>query len=76
MGRILKIVGIVVGVFIALFVVAAIVFSLLFDPNDYKEQISTGVKETTGRDLVIEGDIGLSLFPWLAIRMVLSKAGA
>ena len=67
MGRLLKTAGIVVGIVIALLIAVAVIVSLLFDPNDYKDQISTGVKEATGRDLVIEGDIGLSLFPWVAI---------
>ena len=67
MGRLLKIAGVVVGVLVALLIVAAVIVSLLFDPNDYKDQISTGVKDATGRDFVIEGDIGLSLFPWVAI---------
>ncbi|WP_018232771.1 AsmA family protein [Thioalkalivibrio thiocyanodenitrificans] len=40
-----------------------------FDPNDHKERISAAVKEQTGRDLVIEGDIGLSIFPWLALTL-------
>jgi AsmA protein len=69
MGRPLKIIGIVVAAFVALIVIAAIMFSLLFDPNDYKDQISKGVKDATGRDLVIDGDIDLSLFPWLAIEI-------
>jgi AsmA protein len=67
MGRPLKIIGIIIGALVALLVVAAITISLLFDPNDYKDQISAGVKDATGRELVIEGDIGLKLFPWLAI---------
>ena len=40
-----------------------------FDPNDHKDRISAAVKEQTGRDLVIEGDIGLSIFPWLALTL-------
>lgn len=40
-----------------------------FDPNDYKERISAAVKEQTGRDLVIEGEISLSLFPWLGLSL-------
>ena len=69
MGRPLKIIGIIIAAFVALIIGAAIMFSLLFDPNDYKDQISTGVRDATGRDLVIEGDIDLSLFPWLAIEI-------
>ena len=75
MGRTLKTIGIVVGVVVALLVVAAVMFSLLFDPNDYKEQISAGVKDATGRELVIEGDIGLTLFPWLAIEIGRTELG-
>jgi AsmA protein len=40
-----------------------------FDPNAYKERISVAVKDHTGRDLVIEGEIGLSLFPWLGLSL-------
>ena len=75
MGRPLKILGIVIGVVVALLIVAAIMFALVFDPNDYKDQISAGVKDATGRELVIEGDIGLSLFPWLAIDIGKTRLG-
>lgn len=67
MGRPLKILAYLIGAFVALLVVAAIMFVLVFDPNDYKDKISAGVKDATGRDLVIEGELQLSLFPWLAI---------
>ena len=52
---------------IAVFVVAAIALTLFFDPNDFREDIASAVKESTGRELVIEGDIELKIFPWLAI---------
>ena len=63
MSRALKILGILVATAVAVAIFAAIVFVLVFDPNDYKDKISGGVKEATGRDLVIEGDLHLSLFP-------------
>lgn len=75
MGRPLKILAIIIGVFVALLVVAAIIFALVFDPNDYKDKISEGVKDATGRDLVIEGDLQLSLFPWLAIEIGRTELG-
>ena len=75
MSRALKIVGILAATAIALAIFAAIVFVLVFDPNDYKDTISEGVKETTGRDLVIEGDVGLTLFPWLAIELGRTRLG-
>jgi len=77
MGRPLKILAYLIGAFVALLVIAAIMFALVFDPNDYKDKISAGVKDATGRDLVIEGELKLSLFPWLAIdigRMELGNA--
>jgi AsmA protein len=75
MGRPLKIIALLIGAFVALLVVAAIMFALVFDPNDYKDKISAGVKEATGRDLVIEGDLQLSLFPWLAIEVGRTELG-
>ena len=77
MGRLLKIILTVVGAVIALILIIGIVFSILFDPNDYREDIATAVRDETGRDLVIEGDLDVSIFPWLAIeagRTTLSNA--
>ena len=75
MSRALKILGILAATVVAVAIFAAIVFVLIFDPNDYKDTISEGVKETTGRDLVIEGDVKLSLFPWLAIELGKTELG-
>jgi AsmA protein len=50
-------------------------FALVFDPNDYKDKISAGVKDATGRNLVIEGELELSLFPWLAIEIGRTELG-
>ena len=69
MGRIIKYFFYAVGALVALAVVAAISFALLFDPNDYRENISAGVKDATGRDLLIEGDLELEFFPWLAVQI-------
>ncbi len=54
-----------------LFLVAvALVGILIFvDPNEYKGPIVDLVKEQTGRDLVIEGDIDLSVFPWIGLEL-------
>lgn len=50
-----------------LVVVAVVVLPLIIDPNDYKDEIATAVQEKTGRTLEIEGDISLSVFPWLGL---------
>ncbi|HSN52901.1 MAG TPA: AsmA family protein [Woeseiaceae bacterium] len=75
MSRAVKILGILVATAVAVAIFAAIVFVLVFDPNDYKDKISDGVREATGRELVIEGDLSLSLFPWLAIEMGRTELG-
>ncbi|HER34347.1 MAG: AsmA family protein [Halothiobacillaceae bacterium] len=46
-------------------VLAATAFLLTFDPNDYKEQIAVQVEERTGRSIQFNGDLSVTLFPWL-----------
>ena len=67
MGRILKPVLFFIAAVVALLVMAGVAVMLLFDPNDYKEDIQVAARESTGRELVIEGDLSVSIFPWLAI---------
>ena len=64
MARIFKYLLFLLGGFVTLFVLAAVALYLFFDPNDFREEISTSVKNQTGRDLTIEGDITLDIFPW------------
>ncbi|MCK4866257.1 MAG: AsmA family protein [Gammaproteobacteria bacterium] len=52
---------------IALLLIAIIGFAIVFDPNDYKDDVIKIVKDKTGRELSIPGDISLSLFPWIGI---------
>lgn len=68
MSQPLKIVAIVVGAIVALVIAAVIIVPLLFDPNDYKGQIASQARSATGRDLHIEGDLDLSVFPWLGVQ--------
>lgn len=65
MKKLLKIVGIAVLVTIVLLVGAAVALPLLVDPDDVKAQLSARVKEHTGRELSIPGEVELSVFPWL-----------
>jgi AsmA protein len=39
----------------------------VFDPNDYKADIQALVKQHSQLDLKIEGDLSLSVFPWLGV---------
>lgn len=53
---------------IVVLAVAALVITLVYvDPNDYKESIANTIKEETGRDIKIDGDINLSYYPWLGL---------
>jgi AsmA protein len=67
MSRVLKIVGILVGVIVVLIVGVIVAVTLLFDPNDYKSQITDAVAQATGRTLTLEGDLGLDFFPRIAV---------
>ena len=49
MNRVLKILGLVVGAVVLLAVVAAVAVTMLFDPNDYKDEITAAVQDATGR---------------------------
>jgi AsmA protein len=69
MGRILKVLGLVVGALIILFIAVLVAVGLLIDPNDYKGQITAAVDDATGRTLTLEGDLELNLFPRLGIVM-------
>lgn len=76
----LKPLKIVLSVFAAIVLLIAIIVAalpLFFSPNDFKPQIASAVKEKTGRDLTIAGDIELSIFPWLGVtveKLALSNA--
>ncbi len=67
MKRLLKIVGIIVGIIVVLLIALGVYLAVFFDPNNYKDRISQAVQEATGRTLVIEGDLKLTVFPWLGV---------
>ncbi|HXF15463.1 MAG TPA: AsmA family protein [Burkholderiales bacterium] len=55
---------------VVLALAAALAFiAATFDPNQYKTQAATFVKDKTQRTLTIEGDIRLMLFPKLGIHL-------
>jgi AsmA protein len=75
MGRVLKILLIVVAGVVGIVVIAAVALLLFFDPNDFRDDISARVSEATGREFGIEGELGLSIFPWLAVEVGRSTLG-
>lgn len=75
MSRLTKIILSLIAAFAAIFAVAAIAFFLFFDPNDFREDIAKAVEESTGRELTIDGDVSLHLFPWLAVEIGHTRLG-
>ncbi len=65
----LKWIAAIVGVIVLLIVSAAILLPMIIDPNDHKPEIIAQVKEQTGRDLRIDGDISLTVFPWIGVEI-------
>ncbi len=75
MGRFFKFVIFgLIGLF-GIVVVGIAIAVVTFDANDYKEDIEAAVKEGTGRDLSIDGDLSLSFFPWLAVEVGNARLG-
>jgi len=70
-----KIALIVAGAVVVLIVAVALLVPRLVDPNQYKDRISALVKEKTGRNLTISGDISLSVFPWLGAEIGAMQLG-
>jgi AsmA protein len=62
-----KILGGIVGGVVLLLLAAIVALTLLVNPNDFKGRITVAVKEATGRELTLQGDIKLSVFPWVAL---------
>ncbi len=69
MVKLIKILVWLLLVVVVLIGTAVVVAPLVLDPNDFKGDIITQVKERTGRDLKIDGDLKLSVFPWLGIEI-------
>ncbi len=74
--RVLKISGLVVGGVLALLIIALLAIWLIVNPNDYKGRIAQAVKDSTGRELSLAGDIKLSVFPWIALELGPASLGS
>ncbi len=60
-----------IGIFatIAFLIAIVAIFAATFDPNAYKQDLSELVREQTGRDLQFHGDVDLTFFPALGMRL-------
>ena len=76
-GKPLKIILSTLATLVLLLVVAACILPFVIDPNDFKPEIAAAVKDKTGRELLLDGELKLSLFPWIGIstgKIALSNA--
>lgn len=69
MPKAVKIIAAIIGAVVVLIVLAAIILPLVIDPNEYRDQIETAVEDRAGRPMSIEGDLSLSVFPWLGVEI-------
>jgi len=62
---------------VLLLIVAVFILPFVINPNDFKPEIIAAVKDKTGRELALDGELKLSLFPWAGIsteKIALSNA--
>src|SRR5262245_59617766 len=67
------------GTLVVLVIAGVAVFAATFDPNKYKGQVAAAVKEKTGRDLKLAGDLKLAFWPSLGANVAgvtLSEKGS
>ncbi len=77
MARLIKILLITLASVTGLIIALSLILPLIINPNDFKPEIQAAVKKHTGRDLQIEGELELSVFPWIGVstgKLVLSNA--
>lgn len=65
--RAVKIAAYVAAAALGLIVLTLVLILLFVDPNDYRDDIERLVKRETGRELSLQGELQLSVFPWLAL---------
>jgi AsmA protein len=75
MSKVLKIILGLFGLLVALVLAAVVIIPLVVDPNDYRDDIARAVEEETGRSFEIEGEISLSVFPWLGLEVGRMRLG-
>lgn len=57
-----------ISVLAMLLLAAALIVPRVFNPNDYRDDLAALVKQKTGRELTLGGNLSVSVFPWLGVR--------
>jgi AsmA protein len=61
--------AIIFGSLLLVLVAAAFVMTSVIDPNRYRGKVEAIVGDLSGRPFVIEGNLQITWFPWLGLRM-------
>ncbi|MEO0443249.1 MAG: AsmA family protein [Pseudomonadota bacterium] len=67
MSKSLKISMVVAGLLLLSGLSAILLIPRLVDTNTFRQQLVAQVKQQTGLELIIDGELSLSVFPWLGI---------
>ena len=67
--------GIVAGILVVLVIAAVILIPRFVDVQKYKPRIEQVVAEKTGRPFELGGEIDLSVFPWIGVRLTDLRLG-
>ncbi|PID39567.1 MAG: hypothetical protein CR984_06525 [Proteobacteria bacterium] len=59
----------IVGAVVVLILAAVIILPMVIDLNQYKPQIEAQVAKATGRPFKLGGDLEMSVFPWIGVRL-------
>ncbi len=73
MGKIIRFILFSIAGLFALVLIASVALPFLVDPNDFKDDIARVVRQKTGRTLTLEGNLALSIFPWLGLELGAAK---
>lgn len=65
----LKLIAALILLLVLLLVAAIAAITLLIDPNDYKDEIRQAAREQAGVELSLDGELGWSFYPWLALEL-------
>lgn len=69
MSKLLKSTGITLAIIILLLISALVLLTTLVSPNHFKPLIIEQVKKNYDRELIIDGDLSWSFFPYLGFKM-------
>lgn len=75
MSKTLKIVATLLGLVVLVVILAAVILPMVVDPNDYREDIAAAAEEATGLPMAIDGDLRLSVIPWLGVQVGGARLG-